>query len=238
MTRAAADRRSLREGFMLARLAALMFCVLALVPPARADDNAYPINGEDGTPVLNHKVPEDALAVLQKLPRAVTVGNPNGDVTLVEFYDLNCPFCRKASADVRELMAQDKKLKVVLVPFPVLGIPSIQAGRVEFALAKMVTPQQFYTFHQKIFSGRGVVDGERALAVAAELGVDPARLTKAANDDSIVAAMKAHVGAGDALDLAATPSFVVGDIAIVGYPGRAELEKAVKSARTCGKAAC
>jgi protein-disulfide isomerase len=223
---------------MLARLAALMFCVLALVPPARADDNAYPINGEDGTPVLNHKVPEDALAVLQKLPRAVTVGNPNGDVTLVEFYDLNCPFCRKASTDVREMMAQDKKLKVVLVPFPVLGIPSIQAGRVEFALAKMVTPQQFYTFHQKIFAGRGVVDGERALAVAAELGIDPVRLTKAANDDAIVAAMKAHVGAGDALDLAATPSFVVGDIAIVGYPGRAELEKAVKSARACGKAAC
>jgi protein-disulfide isomerase len=50
--------------------------------------------------------------------------------------------------------------------------------------------------------------------------------------------MKAHVGAGDALDLQATPSFVVGDIAIVGYPGRAELEKAVKSARACGKAAC
>jgi len=223
---------------MLARLAALMFSVLALLPVARAEDNAYPINGEDGTPVLNHKVPEDALAVLQKLPRAVVIGDPKGDVTLVEFYDLNCPFCRKASADVRALMAQDKKLKVVLVPFPVLGIPSIQAGRVEFALARMVTPQQFYAFHQKIFGGRGVVDGERALAVAAELGLDPAKLTKAANDDSIVAAMKAHVGAGDALDLQATPSFVIGDVAIVGYPGRAELEKAVRSARACGKAAC
>jgi protein-disulfide isomerase len=223
---------------MLARLAALMFCVLAFAPMVQAQDNAYPINGEDGTPVLNHKVPEDALAVLQKLPRAVVVGNPNGDVTLVEFYDLNCPFCRKASVDVRELMAQDKNLKVVLVPFPVLGMPSIQAGRVEFALAKMLTPQQFYVFHQKIFGGRGVVDGERALAVAAELGLDPAKLTQAANDDSIVAAMKAHVGAGDALDLQATPSFVIGDIAIVGYPGRAELEKAVKSARACHKAAC
>src|SRR4051812_14934241 len=232
------DRHSCREGFMLVRLAALFLCTFLLVPAAGAQDNAYPINGEDGTPVLNHKVPEDALAVLQGLPRAVTLGDSNGDVTLVEFYDLNCPFCRKASADVRELMAHDKKLKVVLVPFPVLGIPSIQAGRVEFALAKMLTAQQFYTFHQKIFSGRGVVDGERALAVAAELGMDPARLTQAANDDSIVAAMKAHVGAGDALDLAATPSFVVGDIAIVGYPGRAELEKAVKSARACGKAAC
>src|SRR5258708_12961916 len=131
---------------MLARLVALAFCVLALAPSARAQSNAYPINGEDGTPVLNHKAPEDALAVLQKLPRAVVIGDPNGDVTLVEFYDLNCPFCRKASADVRALMAQDKKLKVVLVPFPVLGIPSIQAGRVEFALAGMVTPPPFYTF--------------------------------------------------------------------------------------------
>src|SRR5882757_4401845 len=238
MTRATIDRISFREGFMLARLAVLVLCVLGFAPAVRAQDNAYPINGEDGTPVLNHKVPEDALAVLAKLPRAVTVGNPNGDVTLVEFYDLNCPFCRKAAADVREMMAQDKQLKVILVPFPVLGIPSIQAGRVEFALAKLMTPQQFYAFHQKIFGGRGVVDGERALAVAAELGFDKAKLTAAANDDKIVDAMKAHVGAGDALDLQATPSFVVGDIAIVGYPGRAELDKAVKSARACHKAAC
>src|SRR5689334_3806030 len=103
------DRRSCHEDFMLARLAALIVGLLALVSLARALDNAYPINGEDGTPVLNHKVPEDAMAVLARLPRAVTVGNPNGDVTLVEFYDLNCPFCRKASVDVRELMAQDKK---------------------------------------------------------------------------------------------------------------------------------
>ncbi len=61
---------------MLPRLAALVLCGLAFAPAARAQGNAYPINGEDGTPVLNHKVPEDALAVLEKLPRAVTVGNP------------------------------------------------------------------------------------------------------------------------------------------------------------------
>ena len=89
-----------------------------------------------------------------------------------------------------------------------------------------------------MFSGRGVVDGERALAGARELGFAREKVLEVANADETTEAMKAHVALGDRLQMQATPSFVVQDVAIIGYPGCAEMEKIVKAVRACGKAAC
>lgn len=216
----------------------LAACLLAIACLAPAAAQTYPITGRDGTPVMNHVVPVETGDAIRKLPAAVSVGNPKGDVTIYEFYDLNCSYCREAAADLRAMLAADKQLNLLLVPFPVLGVPSIQAARVEFALAKLASPLKFNLFHQKMFSGRGVVDGERALAGAAELGFTRETVIAAANDNSITEAMKAHVRLGDALRMQATPSLVVQDVAIVGYPGRAALEKIVRSVRKCRKAAC
>jgi protein-disulfide isomerase len=222
---------------MITRLAvAFLLAIVSSAAPAQRA--SYPIIGADGTPVINHVVPTSTGADVAKLPDVVGVGNPKGDVTIYEFYDLNCPYCRKAADDLRAMLAADKQLNLVLVPFPVLGIPSIQAGRVEFALAQLGTPAQFYQFHQKMFSGRGVVDGERALAGAKELGFDLPKLLEIANADSVTEAMKAHVRLGDSLKMEATPSLVVQDVAIIGYPGRTAMEKIVASVRKCRKASC
>jgi protein-disulfide isomerase len=220
---------------MIIRIAAAL---LAAFFVTSANAQTYPITGMDGTPVLNHVVPPDTGEKIRKLPAVVGVGNPKGDVTIYEFYDLNCSFCRRAAADLRAMLAADKQLNLVLVPFPVLGIPSIQAGRVEFALAKVASPVKFSMFHQKVFSGRGVVDGARALAIAKELGFDQEKILKEADTDTVTEAIKAHVRLGDVLQAQATPSFVIGDVAIIGHPGRASLEKVVAAVRKCGKAAC
>jgi protein-disulfide isomerase len=221
---------------MIIRIAAALLLASFALGTARAQ--TYPITGLDGTPVMNHVVPPETGATIRKLPAVVSVGNPKGDVTIYEFYDLNCPYCRMAATDLRAMLAADKQLNVVLVPFPVLGIPSIQAGRVEFALAKMASPLKFSLFHQKIFSSRGVVDGQRALNVAQEIGFPREKVLAVANDDAIAEDMKAHVRLGDVLQAQATPSLVVGDVAIIGYPGRQALEKIVAAVRKCGKAAC
>ena len=221
---------------MTRTLTLALFAVLS-VAAARAQ-NAYPIVGLDGTPVLNHIVPPDTGEKIKALPNVVSVGNLKGDVTVYEFYDLNCPYCRRAAIDLRAMLTADKQLNVMLVPFPVLGIPSIQAGRVEFALAKMASPVKFYLFHQKIFASRGVVEGERALAVAQELGFAREKIIETANAEGITEAMKAHVRLGDTIQAQATPLLVVGDVAIVGYPGRAAMEKIVQAVRKCGKAVC
>jgi protein-disulfide isomerase len=222
---------------MIARLIAITLIVVPTVA-ARAEPASYEIIGMDGTPVMNHVVPVETGDAISKLSHVVGVGNPKGDVTIFEFYDLNCPYCRKASVDLRAMLAEDKQLNLVLVPFPVLGIPSIQAGRVEFALAEFASPLKFYLFHQKIFSGRGVVDGERALAVAEGLGFTREKLLPLANAESVTDAMKAHVAIGDKYDMQATPSLVIRDVAIAGYPGREALEKIIRAVRQCGKAEC
>jgi protein-disulfide isomerase len=116
----------------------LVFIALfpALAHAQQREKPAIPLMADDGSPVSNHQIAEDLRGSAEKLPGAVVAGNPKGDVALVEFYDLNCPFCRRASGDLDALIAADKKLKLVLVPFPVLGVQSIIAGRVELAVAK------------------------------------------------------------------------------------------------------
>jgi protein-disulfide isomerase len=216
----------------------LLLTLAVAVETAHAQLAWYPIMGEDGTPVANHRVPVELESQIAGLPGKVVVGNPHGDVTLVEFYDLNCPFCRAASADLDDLVRKDNELKLVLVPFPVLSLASIQAGRVELAVAGMIDAARFYQYHQRLYAGRGVVDGARALAAAHGFVFNLKQLVAAANADIINETLKMHVRLGDALGLAATPSFVIKGVAIVGYPGRAALAKIVQSVRRCDKVAC
>lgn len=215
--------------------------VLALAWPARAQllQSEYPIMGEGGGPVANHAIARDRIAAAEKLPAAVVAANPDGDVTLVEFYDLNCPYCRKASADLEKLVQSDKKLRLVLVPLPVLGIPSVLAGRVEIAVAKALKPADFYRYHRALYSGRGVIDGQRAIDTAARFNLDLQKIVEAANEDGITDIMKAHLRFTESLGMKAiTPSYLVGDVAIQGHPGRKSLQAVVNAVRTCGKAMC
>lgn len=211
---------------------------LAVAGAAQAQGARYPLTAEDGNPIQNSRIKLNIVKEAEKLPGAVVAANPKGDITLVEFYDLNCPFCRRASADLEAMVKADPRLRLVLVPFPVLGIPSILAGRVELAVAKSVPPEKFYQFHRAVYAGRGTIDGQRALAAAATLGLDPQKLLDAANDDGIGDIMRAHLRFANKLESKATPLFLVQDVLIDGYPGRKTLEAVIASARKCGKAVC
>jgi protein-disulfide isomerase len=207
-------------------------------PAALAQGSQFPLRADDGAPIANHRVAAELASEIERQAGIVTLGNRDGDVTLVEFYDLNCPYCRKAAPEIAAMLGRDKKLKLILVPFPVLSVASIEAARVEIALAGLGTPAQFYDFHRRIYAGRGVIDGTRALAVAKELGFGAEEMIEAANNDRVTEAMKSHVRLGDALGLAATPAFVVKGVAILGHPGRKALESIVRSARRCDKVVC
>ena len=124
----------------------------------------YPLVGDEGQQVPNHTV--RLLGPIDWLPGVVVVGNLHGKKTLTEFYDLNCPYCRAAAAAIGDMLDRDPELRLVLVPFPVLSGASIEASRVELAIAKLGSPQQFYAFHRRIFSQRGTADAQRALEVA------------------------------------------------------------------------
>jgi protein-disulfide isomerase len=170
--------------------------------------------------------------------RQVTLGNPQGDVTLVEFFDYRCTYCKRALTDMMELMKDDPKLKIVLKEFPVLGEPSTQAAQVAVAVRMQdKTGKKYLDFHQKLLGGRGDVDRARAIAVAREIGLDMARLEKDLAGDEVRATLEESFKLAEALGLNGTPSYVVGDDVVVGAVGVPALREKINQAR-CGKATC
>jgi len=162
----------------------------------------------------------------------VILGNPQGDVTMVEFFDYNCGYCKRALADMLDLIKNDPKLKVVLKEFPVLGPGSVEAAQVAVAVRMQdKTGKKYLDFHQKLLGGRGQADRARALAVAKEVGVDMGRLEKDLAGDEIKATIDESMKLAEALGLNGTPSYVVGTDVVVGAVGLAALKEKVDTAR-------
>jgi protein-disulfide isomerase len=170
--------------------------------------------------------------------RQVTVGNLQGDVTFVEFFDYNCGYCKRALEDMMTMMKDDPKLKVVLKEFPVLGPGSIEAARVAVAVRMQdKTGKKYLDFHQKLMLGRGQADKARAMAAAKDAGLDVARIEKDLNSDEVKATLEESFKLAEKLGLNGTPSYVIGDNVVVGAVGLSALREKVNSAR-CGKATC
>ena len=172
-------------------------------------------------------------------PRQVTLGNTQGDVTVVEFFDYNCGYCKRAMSDMLDLMKNDAKLKFVLKEFPVLGEGSMQAAQVAAAVRMQDKSggKKYLEFHQKLLAGRGPADKARALAVAKEIGLDVARIEKDMAGDEVKAQLEESFKLAEALGLNGTPSYVVGNDVVVGAVGLNTLKEKVNAAR-CGKATC
>jgi protein-disulfide isomerase len=177
-------------------------------------------------------------ATLLNSPRGNIVGNASGDVTLVEFFDYNCGYCKRALTDLRALLKADPKLRVVLKDFPVLGPDSVEASRVALAAKQQLKGDKLFEYHNRLMETRGRVNGERASAVAKEMGLDMARLQKDLESEEPRAAIQENLMLGDKLGLTGTPAFVIGEEIIAGAVGLEPIRKVVASTRQCGKAVC
>ena len=165
--------------------------------------------------------------------RQVTVGNPDGDVTLVEFFDYNCGYCKRALGDMLEMMKADPKLRVVLKEFPVLGKGSAEAAQVAIAVRMQDTDGSKYLgFHRALLGARGPSDRRSALAAAAEAGLDVARLESDMVSDEVRLTMEENMRLARALGISATPSYVIGDDVVIGAgrTGCADKQGAIEAA--------
>jgi protein-disulfide isomerase len=182
-------------------------------------------------------VTKNAEAIFNS-PRDVTVGNKAGDVTMVEFFDYNCPYCKRAMTDMMALIKSDPKLKVVLKEFPVLGPSSVEAAQVGIAVHMQdASGKKYLDFHQKLLNGRGQVDKARAMAAAKEVGVDMARLEKDLASPEIRATLEQNFKLAEAMGMNGTPSYVIGKQVVIGAVGVENLKEKIGIAR-CGKATC
>jgi protein-disulfide isomerase len=225
---------------MIAR-SALVVLLLMLAPAAFAQQFGpaqFAIKDNDGDPMSNHALTAEQVAKVARLPGLVDVGDARDDVTLYQFYDLNCPFCREAAADVDALIRSDPALRLVFVPYPVLSAQSVEGARVELAVRELASPQKFLEFHRKIYAGRGIIDGNRALAVTQEMGLDRQKIIDIANAQRTTDMMATHAKLGSALKLIATPAYVIHGVAILGHPGLEPLRKVIAAVRSCKQVVC
>jgi len=198
----------------------------------------FNIKDDDGDPISNYSLNAAQAARIAALPAKVAVGNLAGDVTILQFYDLNCPFCREAAGDVDALVRADKNLKLVFVPYAVLSVASVQGALVEVAAGKMLSPEQFLDFHRRIYAARGLIDGARVMAVAKDLGLDPQKVAAVANTEATLNVLRENATVGGEAGLKATPAYVIGGVAILGHPGLKPLQQLIGAMRACGKVVC
>ena len=182
-------------------------------------------------------VAENASTIFNS-PRGVVLGNKDGDVTFVEFFDYNCGYCKRAMADMLDLMKADPKLKVVLKEFPVLSPGSVEAAQVAVAV-RMQDPsgKKYLDFHQKLLGGRGPADKAHAMAAAKDAGFDVARLEKDLASPEVRATIEENFKLAEDMGMNGTPSYVIGKQIVVGAVGLDELREKIGVAR-CGKATC
>jgi protein-disulfide isomerase len=178
-------------------------------------------------------------AAIFNSPRQVTIGNLQGDVTVVEFFDYNCGYCKRAMTDMFELLKADSKVRFVLKEFPVLGDASVQTAQVAAAVRMQdkTGGKKYLEFHQKMLSSRGASDKTKALAVAKEVGLDVARIERDIAGEEVRATLEESFKLAEALGLNGTPSYVIGSEVVIGAVGLGTLKEKVNAAR-CGKPTC
>jgi len=162
----------------------------------------------------------DNNATLFASPHQVVLGNPQGKVTMVEFFDYNCGYCKRALPDMVELLKTNPNLKFILKEFPVLGDGSVEAARVAVAVRMQdASGKKYLEFHQKLLGGRGPADKAHALAAAKDVGFDMARIEKDMNSDEAKKTIDENLKLADAIGVNGTPSYVVGNEVVVGAVG-------------------
>ena len=158
-------------------------------------------------------------AALQNDPNAPVMGNPDGDITVVEFFDYNCGYCRRVFPAIQELMAGDTNIKVVMREWPILGEESVFAARASLASRKQ---GKYEEFHTALMEFQGRASEAVVLRVADDLGMDIDQLRADMEGPEVEAHFAASRQLTQALGLNGTPAFVFEDQLV---PGAIELEQ-------------
>ncbi len=183
------------------------------------------------------KVVNDSGTKLFSPASQAVVGAPSGKITLVEFFDYNCGYCKRALSDLVRLVKENPDLRIVLRDLPILSPDSREAAKVANAASRQFKGDKFWEFHQKLLGSRHAGKAE-ALGAAKELGADMERLEKDADDRSIVAGIEESEKLARALQISGTPTFVIGEDVVIGAVGYGDLQAKVANMKKCGKTAC
>ena len=170
-----------------------------------------------------------ALDLVRANDGMTVMGNPDGDVTIYEFSDYNCGYCKRVFGDLMRLVEEDGGIRLVVKEFPILSEGSTTAARYALAAAAM---GRFGEFHRAAMAWPGRIDRDAVDRIAAGLGFDRARLEAGLADGGVDAILEENGRLARGLGLSGTPAFVVGDSVVPGAVGLAEFRDLVARARS------
>ena len=170
----------------------------------------------------------DLSAALTRTPGDPVAGNPNGDVTIVEFYDVRCPYCRRMVPVIAELIRRDPKVRIVYKDFPILGPASTLAARALLAAHKQ---GGYNKMHAALMTGSPTIDQDTLRSTTTRIGLDWDRLQRDMDDPEIQVRLAANLSLGRKLDIQGTPAYVIGEKMLPGAVDIADLIGAVAAAR-------
>ena len=161
-------------------------------------------------------------------PDSPVAGNPQGDVTVVEFFDYRCPYCKQVEPALEALLGDDRKLRFVYKEFPVLGPASTTASRVALAARKQ---GKYDAFHREMMALKGQIDEAAIFKVAGSVGLDIDRLKRDMAAPEIGRMLKDNTSLAEALQIRGTPGFVIGDEIVPGAVDLVTLKEMIADVR-------
>ncbi|CUH98365.1 DsbA family protein [Leisingera aquaemixtae] len=167
-------------------------------------------------------------ATLERDPNAPVLGNPEGDVTVVEFFDYNCPYCRRAMASVQGLLKDDANIRLVYREWPILGDGSVFAARAALASRKQ---GKYEEFHWALMGMQGRATEAAVIRIARETGLDVEQLRQDMDAPEVEEHIATSMALSRKLGFNGTPSFVIGENLIPGFVEQPQLQELVKQAR-------
>ena len=150
-------------------------------------------------------------------PASYVGGNPDGDITVVEFLDYRCSYCRKAMAEVAELVQSDGNIRFVVKEFPILGEDSVASSRFAIAVLQLHGAEAYAPLHDALMTLRGSADAETLSRMAEDLGLEPQPILAHMDSPEVTAVIEANRALGDALAISGTPTFVINGTLLRGY---------------------
>ena len=173
-------------------------------------------------------MPAELRKVLEQNPATPVLGNPKGDITLTEFFDYNCPYCRTNMADVQRLIADDPQLRVVFREWPVFGEGSMFATKASLASLKQ---GKYWPFHEVLMTMKGRAEEATVLRAARQVGLDMDRLRADMEKREILDQIYETMDLADTMMLTGTPTFIAGHEASFGKLNLADLKLLVATGR-------
>ena len=170
---------------------------------------------------------------LFKDPASPVGGNPSGDVTIVEFFDYQCSYCKRVFPRLQKLLADDGNLRFVFKEFPILGPNSVFAARAALAARKQ-GEKRYVAFHEVMMASRGRLSKASVFRFAKEVGLEVERLKGDMEDDDINEMIRRNLELASALNINGTPAFVIGDTIVRGAVGIKTLKSLVERVRKTG----